>query len=181
MSVHLGPTHVNQPSRWRQASVPGAGSLIDSTSVQRPDIYMYRRRLPHWRLAGATYFVTWRLAVDQSELTAVERSLVADCLRHFDHKRHELLAYVIMDDHVNALVTPLGDWALEQVIHSWKSFSTYQLQRTCGRIGHVWQSEYFDRVIRDQAELVEKATYIVHNPWKRWPDLLEYPWMGTCE
>jgi putative transposase len=146
--------------------------------MQHPEVYVYRRNLPHWRLAGATYFVTWRLGSGQVELSAEERSLIVDCLHHFDRKRYDLLAYVVMNDHVHALVTPTGNWKLEQLVHGWKSFSTHQLQHAHGRIGQVWQGEYFDRVVRDEAELLEKATYIAHNPWKRWPDLLGYPWLG---
>ncbi len=149
--------------------------------MRRPEVYVYRRNLPHWRLTGATYFVTWRLARGQAELSTAERSLTVSCLRHFDRERYELLAYVVMDDHVHVLVTPHGTAALEDLVHGWKSFSTHQLQRVCGRVGRVWQTEYFDRVVRDEAELWEKATYILNNPWKRWPALEEYPWVGARE
>jgi hypothetical protein len=74
--------------------------------MRRPEIYVYRRNLPHWRLAGATYFVTWRLAGGQSELSAEERSLVTRCLRHFDQKRYDLLAYVVMDAALGHRFTP---------------------------------------------------------------------------
>ncbi len=133
------------------------------------------------RLAGATYFVTWRLAGGQAELSPAERSLIVECLRHFDQKKYDLFAYVVMDDHVHALVTPIGTAALEQVVHGRKSLSTHQLQQASGRTGRVWQAEYFDRVVRDEAELLGKATYILHNPWKQWPELEEYLWVGARE
>jgi|MudIll2142460700_1097286.scaffolds.fasta_scaffold526290_2 hypothetical protein len=28
--------------------------------MRRPEIYVHRRNLLHWRLASAIYFVTWR-------------------------------------------------------------------------------------------------------------------------
>ncbi len=149
--------------------------------MRRPEIYVYRRNLPHWRLAGATYFVTWRLAGGQAELSPAERSLIVECLRHFDQKKYDLFAYVVMDDYVHALVTPIGTAVLEQVVHGWKSFTTHQLQQASGRTGRVWQAEYFDRVVRDEAELLGKATYILHNPWKQWPELEEYLWVGARE
>ena len=37
------------------------------------------------------------------------------------------------------------------------------------------------RVVRDDAELSEKAAYILHNPWTRWPELEEYLWVGVRE
>ncbi len=123
----------------------------------------YRRRLPHLRSAGATYFVTWRLEPGQAELTSDERSVVAGALRYFDADRYELLAYVVMDDHVHVLLSPLGTIRLQDVLHSWKSFTANQLQRAFGRLGRVWQEEYFDRIVRDEAELLEKANYILNN------------------
>jgi REP element-mobilizing transposase RayT len=68
----------------------------------------YRRNLPHWRQEQATYFVTWRLARGQQELDGSERDLVGAAMRKFDAQRCELAAYVVMDDHVHALVTPLA-------------------------------------------------------------------------
>ena len=147
--------------------------------MQRPAVYVYRRNLPHWRVAEATYFVTWRLAAGQPELSAPERSLIVSSLKHFDHQRYELFAAVVMNDHVHTLVAPLDTWALEDIVHGWKSFTTNQLHQRHGRAGRVWQSEYFDRVVRDEAEMLEKATYILGNPWKRWPDLEDYPWVSV--
>ena len=42
----------------------------------------------------------------------------------------------------------------------------------------VWQDESFDRIVRDQAELNEKGRYILGNPFKRWPELNTYEWIG---
>ncbi len=53
---------------------------------------MYRRRLPHWRTADAVYFVTWRLAQTQPELSADERETVTAALRNFDSQLYELWA-----------------------------------------------------------------------------------------
>jgi len=35
------------------------------------------------------------------------------------------------------------------------------MQRDHNRIGRVWQDEYFDRIVRDDAELVQRADYIL--------------------
>jgi len=82
-----------------------------------------------------------------------------------------------MDDHCHALVTPLKEHQLKDIMYSWKSFSAHRLQREFGRQGAVWRDESFDRIVRDEAELYEKANYIVNNPRKRWPDLENYPWV----
>jgi REP element-mobilizing transposase RayT len=141
----------------------------------------YYRNLPHWRLEGATYFVTWRINPSQGDLSVEERSAVQDALRHFGGERYDLLAHVVMNDHVHVLVQPFEEFGLEQTVHSWKSFSARELQRKHGRRGSVWLREYFDRVVRDEKEFLQKLNYVLGNPWKRWPDLKEYPWVGCHE
>jgi len=70
------------------------------------EVVVYRRRLPHWRLTGSVYFVTWRLAPSQTELTPEERVVTMSALRHFDGNRYELYASVVMHDHVHVLFNP---------------------------------------------------------------------------
>jgi len=141
----------------------------------------YRRRLPHWRADQAIYFVTFRLAEAQPDLELAERELVASALRYFDGKRYRLTAFVVMNDHVHVLLSTMEPHRLEAVIHSWKSFTANQMQREHGRHGRVWQGEYFDRVVRDEEELVQKFEYIRGNPWARWPQLESYRWVWPVE
>jgi REP element-mobilizing transposase RayT len=108
-----------------------------------------------------------------------ERDEVVSALRHFDGGRLRLHAFVVMNDHVHALVSPSGAEPLERLVHSWKSFSAHQIHALGARKGQVWQDEYFDRIVRDESEFLEKARYIVNNPWKRWPQITEYRWVGT--
>ncbi|MDO8433531.1 MAG: transposase [Candidatus Binatus sp.] len=133
-----------------------------------------RRSNPHLRLAGAAYFVTWRLRRGQGELQPPERTQVVLTLRHFKHDRYELLGYVVMDDHVHAILQPKGDEDLGKIIHSWKSFSANAFQRMFGRTGRIWQTSYYDRIVSPEGELTEKLTYIFNNPFKRWPEIKEY-------
>jgi putative transposase len=146
--------------------------------MKTSELTTYRRKLPHWRMDGSLYFVTWRLAKTQPPLHPEERTLVAEAIRHFDGHRYQLLAYAVMDDHVHVLVCPLADHPLEQTLHSWKSFTSKRLRRLHERPSPVWQDEYFDRIVRDEADLIQKAEYILGNPVKRWPEIDQYPWAG---
>ncbi|MGO9572530.1 MAG: REP-associated tyrosine transposase [Desulfomonilaceae bacterium] len=146
--------------------------------MKTPDLTIYRRRLPHWRKPGAVYFVTWRLAKQQPGLGPEERSLIVAAIKHFENQRYVVPAHVVMDDHVHVLVLPLESFALHQIVHSWKSFSAKQLANHSGRTTPIWQREYFDRIVRDEEELMEKAQYILGNPWKKWPLTKDYPWLG---
>lgn len=141
------------------------------------ELWIYRRRMPHWRLTGAVYFVTWRLEKSQSFLSSTESEIVASALKHFDGQRYDLMAYVVMPDHVHILVKPYEKFLLQEIVHSWKSFTAYKLQRQYGRQGGIWQEDYFDRIMRDEAEFLEKAQYILNNPLKIQPQMQEYPWV----
>jgi hypothetical protein len=58
---------------------------------------------------------------------------------------------------------------LEAILHSWKSFSAKCIGQIRRQTGAIWQNEYFDRVIRNEAEYREKRDYILDNPFRRWP------------
>jgi REP element-mobilizing transposase RayT len=120
----------------------------------------YRRRLPHWRDQEAIYFVTWRLGQGQPDLNRSERELITSALKHFKGKRYQLTAFVVMNDHVHVLLNTMEPYRLEDVIHSWKSFTANRMQRDHARRGRVWQDEYFDRIVRDEKELAQKFDYI---------------------
>ena len=115
--------------------------------------HMYRRRLPHWREEGATYFVTWCLCRGQSMLTAPERSVVAEALRQFDGSRYRMRAWVVMDDHVHCVVTQNPRCSLHLVLHSWKSFTAHRLVTLFSRPSPVWQDESYDRIVRNDRAL----------------------------
>jgi REP element-mobilizing transposase RayT len=143
------------------------------------DTTLYRGRLPHWRVSGAIYFVTWRLAKGQSELSPEERDLVVATLRNFDAQRYRLTGYVVMNDHLHVVVEPSTGHNLTAIVQSWKSYTTNRMQRSCGRTGRIWQREYFDRVIRDDEELRNRLAYILGNPGTRWQEIEDYSWRGT--
>lgn len=145
------------------------------------DFSRYRRHLPHWRQTGALYFVTWRLKSGQPPLAPDERTIVARAIKHFHGIRYDLLSFVVMDDHCHALIQPFETFGLNDIIHSWKSFTAHELQRHLGRTGAVWLDETFDRIVRDEEEALEKAVYIMRNPQKRWPESVGYEWVEPTE
>lgn len=149
-----------------------------SSNSSKEEFSAYRRKLPHWRLEGGIYFITWRLHEHQIELNHAERELVVSVLGYFQETRYRLHAYVVMNNQVHVIVKSLAEYELQSVTHSWKSYSANKLQRQFDRKGSIWQRESFDRIIRDEEEYFEKVQYIHDNPFKRWPDLCEYPWMG---
>ncbi len=101
-------------------------------------------------------------------------------IRHFEGQRYDLVAFVVMNDHVHALVRPIGDRRLEDIVHSLRSYSAHEIARGRGG-GRIWQDEYFDRAVRDENETNEKIAYILNNPFKRWPEIDSYEWVWPCQ
>ena len=80
--------------------------------------------------------------------------------------RFELIAWVVLPDHMHLLVdTGSGD--LSGLMRRIKlSFSTFLRGRNAVRSGRAWQYRYWDHVIRDQVDLNRHLDYIHHNPVK---------------
>src|SRR6266550_62103 len=105
--------------------VQTADSMSAGRTGQRPvfrpfdeqgELHRSRRNLPHWQQEGA---------------------IVAEALRHFDSQRYHLDAFVVMPNHVHALVQPLPGHSLKEILRSWKSYSARQINKTVGRSGSV--------------------------------------------
>jgi REP element-mobilizing transposase RayT len=91
-------------------------------------------------------------------------SEVQDALLHFDGERYRLFAWCVMPNHVHVLVEEIGDWRLDRVVHSWKSFTANRINTRLDRSGSVWMREYFDRYMRDERHFNTTVAYIEHNP-----------------
>jgi len=127
--------------------------------------------LPHIQVPGATYFITFRTH-DFRELSPDARTLALNAVRHWDNQRWKLFSAVVMPDHVHIIAKPLpkqGDqyWDLSEILHSIKSFSANKINELEEKTGSsVWQTESYDRIIRDVHELLTEITYIHYNPVK---------------
>lgn len=92
--------------------------------------------------------------------------IVGDALNHFEGQRCIQHAWVVMPNHVHALFTLLGEHHLDQLLHSWKSFTANKIHAFTEERGRCWQRDYFDRLIRDQAHFQNCVRYIRKNPMK---------------
>lgn len=111
-------------------------------------------------------------------MAPAEKTIVVDAIRHFEGTRYDLFAYAVMDDHVHVVVRPRGRHTLDAALKSWKAYSARQINLARQRQGSFWLSECWDWTVRDQKDLEIKISYTLNNPWKRWPQLTEYAWVG---
>jgi len=91
-------------------------------------------------------------------------SLVEDTIFRGDElKQYQLDAYVVMPNHVHALLWP---WIpMDRVTGGIKGVSARNANATLGRTGqHFWEDESFDHWVRSGRELERIRTYIERNP-----------------
>ncbi len=91
------------------------------------------------------------------------RRLVSHGLSHFEGKRHRQHAWVIMPNHVHVLFSITGTFTLETIVKGWKGFTAREINRINRRRGALWQKDYFDRLVRDEAHFWRCARYIRRN------------------
>jgi len=91
--------------------------------------------------------------------------LAEGALRYFDGHRYQLLAWVVMPNHVHVLVQSV-EVPMSRVIQTWKAFIAREANRLLARGGPFWQRDYWDTYMRDEAQYVKAVRYIEKNPVK---------------
>jgi REP element-mobilizing transposase RayT len=92
------------------------------------------------------------------------KSIMESSLLHFDGVRYELGEFVVMPNHVHAIVAPIGGHQLTQILHNWKSFTAHQFNRVLNLSGQRWHRESFDHIVRSAEHLAKYTAYIRDNP-----------------
>jgi len=94
--------------------------------------------------------------------------IVEESFHHVDDDQCELGCYVLMPNHVHAIIRPLHSETLplEKVLQSRKRRTSREINARLGRSGPLWQEESFDRIIRDEEHLYRCIQYVGRNPDK---------------
>ena len=98
----------------------------------------------------------------QMELAKV----VADSLTHFNQQRVITGDYVVMPNHVHALMRPMSGFELEDILQAIKSYTATKINQKLGVSGQCWMRESYDHLVRDQEQLEAFQKYIRANPSK---------------
>jgi len=88
--------------------------------------------------------------------------IVADALLHFNSERYTLSDFVVMPNHIHALVSPHTN--LGEIIKTWKTFTAKEINQRENRTGPLWQGNYWDRLIRSEEHFKQTQKYIQNNP-----------------
>lgn len=157
---------------------------------------MRHRRLPRLDLPNHSYYLTACTRLRRRILgdPSVAESLIRLYARERDQCRIKLHGYVVMADHYHVLLTLLRDASVSAVVRAVHSL----LARECrgcdpGVLGRrqapappnltagIWQSRFYDHVIRSESELWEKLGYLHGNPIRAGlvKAAVEYPWSSA--
>ncbi len=89
--------------------------------------------------------------------------VVVHAWRHFHGVRYDLIAFVVMPNHVHVLVRQREGMALAGIVQSWKSYTSRRLVGSDGG-KPTWARDYWDRWIRNDVHLQAVVDYVHNNP-----------------
>ena len=92
--------------------------------------------------------------------------IVKNALFYYHQVKYEVISWCIMPNHVHVLISLLKEVSLSEILHSWRSFSSNEINKLFNRTGRLWMPEYFDRYIRDEDHFNNVVNYIHNNPVK---------------
>ncbi len=74
-------------------------------------------------------------------------------------------AYVVMPDHLHLIVTLPEDnsFSLSKIVQVFKSLVAYDF-RLKGNKNRIWQRGFYEHVIRNEKDFLEKMNYVLNNP-----------------
>lgn len=140
------------------------------------------RRDRAWR-TGKELFAFADVALDSAErnpqwlLRADVAEIVLENLFFRNEKLYRLWAFVIMPNHVHALLEPLGkasnpifgeedSAAVAPITHALKSFTAHRANEILNREGAFWEAESYVYWILEANEFTQLVEYIENNPVK---------------
>ena len=123
-------------------------------------------RLRHRTGSGWSYFITTKTFQSaflfQEEKTA--RIAVAKLLEYRDKGNYLLHDFVLMPNHLHAILTPAPSVSLEKAIQLIKGGSSHEIHRVCGSRMPIWQSGFHESRVTSWTDYQKKREYIHFNP-----------------
>jgi putative transposase len=132
--------------------------MNEISSIQRREFKRLTDRLLH-RSLDECHGACW---LRNPELATI----VSDAIKHFDGDRYDVDSFVIMPNHVHAIVQFRHDGGLSTIGQSWMRYTARAINKNIGRTGELWQPEPFDHIIRSPEQFEYLQRYIAANPTK---------------
>jgi len=90
--------------------------------------------------------------------------------------------YCFMEDHLHVLLEAQSAMsALKPAMNQWKQAAGFAHRQAYG--ARLWQAGYYDHILRDDADVLAAAAYIVANPLRAGivTSVLDYPYCGSSK
>ncbi len=106
--------------------------------------------------------------------------LVDGAIRFYHNKRYNLLAWVVMPNHLHALFK-VGTTPLSIIVADLKEYTAREANKCLRRHGQFWAEDYWDTFMRDAEHEGTTRRYIENNPTKAFlvRDPKEWPWSSA--
>lgn len=127
----------------------------------------YLRRLDQVWIQNPVYFLTTTVAGRRKLLDCdASYQVLAEEWRSAKSRHGWTIGrYVVMPDHTHFFASPtLGAKPLADMMNKLKEWSAKRILPLIGRGPPLWQSRFFDHVIRDSMSFSEKWEYMRDNP-----------------
>ena len=105
-------------------------------------------------------------------------NIVIDAWDFYDGNKYDLYAWVVMGNHVHVLIRQHEGYRLEDIIRSWKSFTSRQIAAKLHMPQPIWRDGYWNRMIRDAGHFQKVKEYIQNNPEKS--GLTNWPYVSSA-
>ena len=117
-------------------------------------------------IPGRVYLVTFSTHERQDLFRSHHRAAcLAKCLHGLSLWQHtQLIAWVLMPDHMHLLIRISDKEGLQTVVQKLKSNTALAIKSLDGGIAQVWARAFHDRALRKDEDIRQVARYIVLNP-----------------
>jgi REP element-mobilizing transposase RayT len=82
-----------------------------------------------------------------------------------------------MPNHVHVVARLFPGNSLSNVLHSWKSFTAKEAEKIAKTKGPFWQKEYYDHLLRSEAEFERAVQYVIDNPIRAGLERWTWAWL----
>ena len=95
--------------------------------------------------------------------------------------RLALCAYCLMPDHWHAIVLPQTDSSISDILMRVKISAYRQISKARGSREGIWQSRFYDHILRTRREFDEVLEYIHQNPVRKQlvESAVDWPWSSA--
>ena len=122
----------------------------------------------HRTAPSSSYFVTTKCWEGRAafQVTEVAEILLSSIFHYRDSGAYLLHEFVIMPDHLHALITVHQAMTIEKAMQLIKGRFSHRLKLETGYLGEIWQRGFSEVQVMNSESLLKHRDYIAQNPVK---------------